>query len=147
MFRILWIKKLFLKEEDIFSLRYSWFTMFQVYRKWSAIYVYIYTHKDFSIVHTVKNLPAMQETQVWFLCREDPLEKGMATDSSILSWKIPWTEEPGGLVCGVAELDTTEWLNHHPTHTCVYVCAYIYIYIFFFRFLFTIGYYKILVIR
>ena len=45
----------------------------------------------------VKNLPAMQETQVQFLGREDPLKKGMATHSSILPWRIPWTEEPGGL--------------------------------------------------
>ena len=45
----------------------------------------------------VKHLPAMQETQVQFLDQEDPLEKGMATHSSILAWKIPWTEEPGGL--------------------------------------------------
>ena len=45
----------------------------------------------------VKNLPAMQETQVLSLGGEDPLEKGMATHSSILAWKIPQTEEPGGL--------------------------------------------------
>ena len=45
----------------------------------------------------VKNLPAMQETQVRFLDWEDPLEKEMATHSSILAWKNPWTEEPGGL--------------------------------------------------
>ena len=45
----------------------------------------------------VKNLPAMWETQVWSLVREDPLEKGMATHSSILAWRIPWTEEPSGL--------------------------------------------------
>ena len=45
----------------------------------------------------VKNLPAMQETQVRSLHWEDPLKKGMAIHSSILSWKIPWTEEPGGL--------------------------------------------------
>ena len=45
----------------------------------------------------VKNLPAMQETQVQSLGQEDPLEKGMATYSSILAWRIPWTEEPGGL--------------------------------------------------
>ena len=57
----------------------------------------------------VKNPPAMQETQVQSLGREDPLEKGMATHSSILAWKIPWAEEPGGLQSsGVAkELDTT----------------------------------------
>ena len=45
----------------------------------------------------VKNLPAMQETQVRSPGREDPLEKGTATHSSILVWRIPWTEEPGGL--------------------------------------------------
>ena len=46
---------------------------------------------------TVKNLPAMQETRVQFLGWEDPLEKKMATYSSVLAWEIPWTEEPGGL--------------------------------------------------
>ena len=45
----------------------------------------------------VKNLPAMQETWVLSLGQEDPLEKGMATQSSILAWRIPWTEKPGGL--------------------------------------------------
>ena len=45
----------------------------------------------------VKNLPVMQETQVGSLGWEDSLEKGMATPSSILAWRIPWTEEPGGL--------------------------------------------------
>ena len=45
----------------------------------------------------VKNLPVIQETQVWFLGREDPLEEEMATHSSILAWKISWTEEPRGL--------------------------------------------------
>ena len=45
----------------------------------------------------VKNPPAMQETQVQSLGQEDPLEKGMATHSSILAWRMPWTEEPGGL--------------------------------------------------
>ena len=45
----------------------------------------------------VKNSPARQETWVWSLAWEDPLEKGMATHSSILAWEIPWTEEPGEL--------------------------------------------------
>ena len=45
----------------------------------------------------VKNLPVMQETQVPSLGQEDPLEKGLATHSSILAWRISWTEEPGGL--------------------------------------------------
>ena len=49
------------------------------------------------VAQTVKNPPAMQETWVRSLGWEDPLEKGLATHSSILAWRIPWTEEPGGL--------------------------------------------------
>ena len=56
------------------------------------------------VAQTVKNLPAMQKTQVPSLGREDPLEKELATRSSILAWEISWTEEPGGLtVHGVAK--------------------------------------------
>ena len=69
-----------------------------------------YTCDNNSLVaETVKHLPAMQETQVRSLCLKDPLEKGMATHSSILAWRIPWTEEPGGLQSmGHKESDTTE---------------------------------------
>ena len=49
------------------------------------------------VAQTVNNLPAMQETSVRPLGQEDPLEKGTATHSSILAWRIPWTVEPGGL--------------------------------------------------
>ena len=49
------------------------------------------------MAHTVKNLPAIQETWVGSLGQEDLLEKGMAAHSSILAWRIPWTEEPDGL--------------------------------------------------
>ena len=49
------------------------------------------------MVQVVKHLPAIRETQVQFLGREDPLEKEMATHSSTFAWKIPWTEEPGRL--------------------------------------------------
>jgi len=52
---------------------------------------------NFPVAQTVKNLPAVQETWVQTLGWEDPLEKGMAIHSSILAWKIPWTEEPSGL--------------------------------------------------
>ena len=60
------------------------------------------------MAQTIKNLPAMRETQVRSLGREDPLEKGMATHSSILVWRIPWPEEPGELhtVHGVAKSQT-----------------------------------------
>ena len=49
------------------------------------------------VTQTVKNLPAMQESWVQFLGQEDPLEKGMATHSSFLAWRIPWTKEPDGV--------------------------------------------------
>ena len=49
------------------------------------------------VAQMVKNLPTIQETRVRSLGWEDPLEKGKATHSSILAWRIPWTEEPGGL--------------------------------------------------
>ena len=49
------------------------------------------------LAQMVKNLPAVQETQYQSLGQEDALEKGMATHSSVLAWKIPWTEEPGEL--------------------------------------------------
>ena len=57
----------------------------------------MYTCQGFPGGSAVKNLPAMQELQVLSLGWEDPLEKGMATYSSILAWRVPWTEEPGGL--------------------------------------------------
>ena len=49
------------------------------------------------VAQMVKNLPAVRETQVQFVGWEDPLEKGTATHCSILAWRIPWTEEPGGV--------------------------------------------------
>ena len=61
-----------------------------------------------------KNPPAVQETQVQYLGWEDPLGKEMATHSSTLAWKIPWTEEPVGYSpWGRKELDTTEQLHFH----------------------------------
>ena len=62
----------------------------------------------------LKHLPAMWETWVQSLGPEDPREKEMATHSSILAWRIPWTEEPGGLQSMASkELDTTERLHFH----------------------------------
>ena len=61
------------------------------------------------LAQSVKNLPAIQKTWVRFLDQEDTLEKEMATHSSILAWRIPWTEEPCGLQSmGSQESDTTE---------------------------------------
>ena len=53
--------------------------------------------KSSLVDHSVESLPAIQETKVRSLGQEDPLEEDMATHSSILAWRIPWTEEPGGL--------------------------------------------------
>ena len=63
------------------------------------------------VAHTVKNLPAMWEIQVWPLGQEDPLEKGMATHSSIIAWRIPRTEEPGRLQSIGSQSQT--WLNDY----------------------------------
>ena len=54
-------------------------------------------YKNHMVAQSVKSLPAICETQVQSLDQEDPLEKAMATHSSILAWRIPWTEEPRGL--------------------------------------------------
>ena len=61
----------------------------------------------------IKNLLAMQETQIRSLGQEDPLEKGMATHSSILAWTIPWTEEPGGLQSLGVSKSRTQLSDYH----------------------------------
>ena len=68
---------------------------------------------DFPGDQVVKNLPAMQETRVQCLGREDPLEKEMATHSSILAWRIPWTEEP----CGLQSLGSQRVGHDRATNT------------------------------
>ena len=60
----------------------------------------------------VKNLPAMQETWVWSLGMKNPLEKRMATHSSILAWRIPWTEEPGRLQPTGAQRVRHDWVTN-----------------------------------
>ena len=72
------------------------------------------------MAQTVKNLPAMWETWILSLGQEDPLEKGMATHSSILAWRIPWTEKPGGLQSKGSQSQTqlsTRGHTHAHTHT------------------------------
>ena len=63
------------------------------------------------LAQTVKHLPAMPETQVQ--CQEDPLEKKLATHSSILAWRIPWTEKPGGELCSL--MDKASLLSDYLT--------------------------------
>ena len=67
------------------------------------------------MAQTVKNPPAMQETQVWAPGQEDPLEKEMATHSSVPAWRIPWTEEPGRLQSMGSQRVGHDWVTKHST--------------------------------
>ena len=67
----------------------------------------------------VKNLPAMQETQIQALGQEDPLEKEMATHSRIPAWRIPWTEEPGGL----QSMGSQRVKHNSVTHTFTFISS------------------------
>ena len=69
------------------------------------------------VAQTVKNPPAMQDTWVWSLDQEDPLEKEMATHSSIPAWRIPRTEEPGGLQSMGSQRVGLDWVTNICTHT------------------------------
>ena len=96
-----------------------------------------YTSKQWSflVAQLVENLPAMQETRVWSLGREDPLEKEMATHSSVLAWRIPWTEEPGGLqTMESQESDMTKQLNHQTVAILLTIILYKYLVYFCFVF-------------
>ena len=89
------------------------------------------TRKSSLVAQMVKSPPAMQEPQemqVWSLGQEDPLEEGMATHSSILAWRILWTEEPGGLQSIVNNRTQLKWFSTH-THTHTYACTHHSLYI------------------
>ena len=79
-------------------------------------FVIVFLYRWGSLVaQTVKNLLAMWEIWVQFLGWEDPLERGMATQSSILAWRIPWTEEPGGLQSMGSQRVRHIWATKHPS--------------------------------
>jgi len=78
------------------------------------------------VAQTVKKQPAMRETGVQSLGWEDPLEKEMAIHSSILAWRIPWTEEPAGLQSmDRKELDMTEQLTNTQAHTHIHTHSFV----------------------
>ena len=81
------------------------------------------------MAQTVKHLPTMQETWVQSLGQEDPLEKEMATHSSIFAWRIPWTEELGSPPWGPKESDMTEQLHFTSLHLKQYTYEYIILYL------------------
>ena len=74
------------RPDFFFPVLFIFFNYVKIHKTWASL-----------VAQAVKNLPAMQETQVQSLGWADPLEEGMATHSSILAWRIPWTEEPGEL--------------------------------------------------
>ena len=92
---------------------------------WSRHLKFIITSMcgGFLIAQIVKTLPEMQEIQVWSLGQEDPLEKGMRTHSSILAWRIPWTEKPGGIQSigsqSQTRLRNLAYMHTRHTHVCI----------------------------
>ena len=112
---ILWIMQLWTWIYKSLSPAFSYFGYIPIYEcDWASL-----------VAQMVKNLPAMQETQVQSLGQEDPLEKGMATHSSILAWRIPWTEEPGGLQSTGLQRVRHDWATNttttawSPAHTII----------------------------
>ena len=92
------------------------------------IFIQYYTVLGFPSGSAVKNLPTMQEMEVWSLGQEDPLEKEMAAHFSILAWEIPWTEKPGGLQSVGLQRVKHNFMNEHKAHThhmCIYTHKYI----------------------
>ena len=85
----------------------------------SAIRVVSFASPAFPVAQMVKNLPAMQETWVQSLRREDPLEKGMVIHSSILAWRIPWTEESGRLLSMESQKVEHNWVTLTFTFICI----------------------------
>ena len=83
--------------------------------------IYQESHVYVLVTQTVKTLPAMRETWVWSLGQEDPLEKGMATHSSILAWEIPWTEGPGGLQSMGSQRVGDDWATNSFTFIVMYI--------------------------
>ena len=77
------------------------------------------------VAQTVKSLPAVQETQVWSLGREDPLKKGMAINSSILAWRIPWTEESCQVQSMWSQRVRHDWLSDTHMHTHIHTHTHI----------------------
>ena len=78
----------------------------------------------FVVAHMVKNLLAVQETWVWAMGQEDPLEMGMATHSSILAWRIPWVEEPGKIQSMGSQRVQYDWATNPFTFTKNYWTIY-----------------------
>ena len=82
-----------------------------------SLFFFFFNSRASLMAQMVKNLPAVQKTWIWFLGWEDPLEKGMATHSSILAWRIQWTKEPGRL-----QLMGLQRVGHDWVTKCFHFC-------------------------
>ena len=89
----------------------SWFAVTPDVRYLVYISQVRYKIQTSLVAQMVKHLPSRQETWVWLLGQEDPLEKAMAPHSSTLAWKIPWTEEPGGLQSKESQRVRHDWVT------------------------------------
>ena len=90
---------------------------------WHCLSLTFSLYRALLVAHTVKNLLTIQETWVWSLGWKDPLEKEMATHSSPLAWRIPWTEEPGGLQSTGSQRVGHDWVTS-LTHSASVVSAF-----------------------
>ena len=102
-----------------------WGKRWLVIRLWGAVSItYGSADKHWAslVCQTVKNLPAVQQTEVRSLGQEDPLKKGMASHSSILAWRIPWTEEPGRLQSTGLQSETQWSIFHTHRQRVCYLC-------------------------
>ena len=99
------------------SLLYSWVTLF-----FCAMSCFVGTSL---VVQMIKNLPAMQETHVQSLGREDPLEKGMTPHSGTLAWRIPRTEKPGGLQSMGSQRVRHDWVTKNCTWFLVFTISFL----------------------
>ena len=102
------------------SMLYSFFKLNLIVSNifvWNKCYLkYYILSSNWSMAQQVKNLPAMQETQIWSLGQEDPLEEEMATHSSLPGWRIPWRENPGGLQSVGSQRVRHDWATKHMIH-------------------------------
>ena len=98
------------------SLSQNCEVFFRLHPDICVILVWKFSFMASQVAQTIKNLHAIQETWVWSLGQEGrwQLEKGMATHSSILAWRIPWTEEPGGLQSMGSHWAGHDWETQHP---------------------------------
>ena len=101
-----WAMALEVSAEFVFQGKSNWFNWSEVILNLTSL-----------VAQTVKNLPAMQEIRIQSLCWEDPLEKEMATHSSILAWEIQWTEEPGGIRSIGSHRGQHNWSDLASIHT------------------------------